>query len=158
VRDLERRLRRDADAATRRGIPPNLADADLVENEARRRRISALMAARHRISGQHQKACTDGAERRKVRVLTARIVRWLKIVCMKIALHAALLLTLVPATARAQINAGEQKPEPDLPFTMTRWRRSNCPGGWPFCPMGACSSPKSGTSLAGDAAGREDAG
>ena len=34
-------------------------------------------------------------------------------------LNAVLLLTLVPATARAQINAGELKPEPNLPFTMT---------------------------------------
>src|SRR6266567_257041 len=39
---------------------------------------------------------------------------------MKRLLTAALFLTLVPATAHAQINAGELKPEPDLPFTMTK--------------------------------------
>src|SRR5258705_7241713 len=39
---------------------------------------------------------------------------------MKTFLNAALLLILVSATARAQINAGELKPEPSLPFTMTQ--------------------------------------
>jgi glucose/arabinose dehydrogenase len=38
---------------------------------------------------------------------------------MKTLLH-VLLLCLVTATARAQINAGELKPEPSLPFTMTQ--------------------------------------
>lgn len=48
----------------------------------------------------------------------------------------AVLLTLVSATARAQINAGEQKPEADLPFTMTKvaefqlgWRMAFLPDG-----------------------------
>jgi hypothetical protein len=36
---------------------------------------------------------------------------------MKTILTVALLVTLVSATARAQINAGELKPEPSLPFT-----------------------------------------
>ena len=47
-----------------------------------------------------------------------------------------MLLTLVSATARAQINAGEQKPEADLPFTMTQvaefklgWRMAFLPDG-----------------------------
>ena len=39
---------------------------------------------------------------------------------MKAFLNMVLLLTLVTATARAQINAGEQAPEPSVPFTMTR--------------------------------------
>src|SRR4029434_9683690 len=73
---------------------------------------------------------------RKIRVPTARIVRWLKIICMKIALHAALLLTLVPATARAQINAGEQKPESDLPFTMTQVATFKLPWRLAFLPDG----------------------
>ena len=37
---------------------------------------------------------------------------------MKIPLRVALLLTLVTVTVRAQINAGEKKPDADLPFTM----------------------------------------
>ena len=37
---------------------------------------------------------------------------------MKLA-KAALLLTLASAAAWAQVNAGEQKPEASLPFTMT---------------------------------------
>ena len=48
----------------------------------------------------------------------------------------ALLLTLLSATARAQINAGELKPETDLPFTMTQvaefklgWRIAFLPDG-----------------------------
>jgi glucose/arabinose dehydrogenase len=47
-----------------------------------------------------------------------------------------LLLTLVSTTAGAQINAGELKPEPDLPFTMTKvaefklgWRLAFLPDG-----------------------------
>jgi hypothetical protein len=38
---------------------------------------------------------------------------------MKTLLNAALLLMLASAMARAQINAGDLKPEPSLPFTMT---------------------------------------
>jgi glucose/arabinose dehydrogenase len=55
---------------------------------------------------------------------------------MKIVLHAALLLTLVPATARAQINAGEQKPEASLPFTMTQVATFNRPWRIAFLPDG----------------------
>src|SRR5262245_25119072 len=47
-----------------------------------------------------------------------------------------LLLTLVSTTVRAQVNAGELKPEPDLPFTMTKvaefrlgWRLAFLPDG-----------------------------
>jgi len=39
---------------------------------------------------------------------------------MKPLLKAALLLTLMSPPAQAQINAGELKPEPSLPFTMTK--------------------------------------
>ena len=38
---------------------------------------------------------------------------------MKTLLNTALLVTLVSGTAYAQTNAGELKPEPSLPFTMT---------------------------------------
>jgi aldose sugar dehydrogenase len=55
---------------------------------------------------------------------------------MKIHVIAVLLLTLVSVTARAQVNAGEQKPETDLPFTMTQvaefklgWRMAFLPDG-----------------------------
>jgi hypothetical protein len=61
MRDLERRLRRDAEAATRRWIPPHLADADLVEDEARGRHVTALRAARRGASGHHQETGRDGA-------------------------------------------------------------------------------------------------
>jgi glucose/arabinose dehydrogenase len=55
---------------------------------------------------------------------------------MKTLLKAALLLTLVSPTAQAQINAGDLKPEPSLPFTMTKvaefklgWRMAFLPDG-----------------------------
>src|SRR6266404_2090031 len=55
---------------------------------------------------------------------------------MKTFVNAALLLTLVPATVGAQVNAGELKPEADLPFTMTKvaefklgWRMAFLPDG-----------------------------
>ena len=55
---------------------------------------------------------------------------------MKALVKAALLLTLVSATAHAQINAGDLKPEPSLPFTMTQvasfalpWRIAFLPDG-----------------------------
>ena len=55
---------------------------------------------------------------------------------MKIALYAALLLTLVSATARAQVNAGELKPESDLPFTMTQVATFKLPWRIAFLPDG----------------------
>ena len=61
---------------------------------------------------------------------------------MKTLLNAALLLTLVAPTAQAQINAGDLKPEPSLPFTMTQVATFNCRGASRSCPMGACSSPR----------------
>jgi len=55
---------------------------------------------------------------------------------MKPLLKAALLLTLMSPPAQAQINAGELKPEPSLPFTMTKvaefklgWRLAFLPDG-----------------------------
>ena len=55
---------------------------------------------------------------------------------MKPLLKAALLLTLMSPPAQAQINAGELKPEPSLPFTMTKvaefklgWRIAFLPDG-----------------------------
>ena len=47
-----------------------------------------------------------------------------------------LLLTLVSATAQAQINAGEQAPEPSLPFTMTQVATFNLPWRLAFLPDG----------------------
>src|SRR4051812_16894398 len=50
--------------------------------------------------------------------------------------NAALLLSLVTATARAQVNAGEQKPEPNLPFTMTQVATFKLPWRIAFLPDG----------------------
>ena len=55
---------------------------------------------------------------------------------MRTFVSAALLLTLVSATARAQVNAGEQKPEPSLPFTMTQVATFNLPWRIAFLPDG----------------------
>ena len=55
---------------------------------------------------------------------------------MKTFLNAALLLTLVSASARAQINAGELKPEPSLPFTMTQVATFKLPWRIAFLPDG----------------------
>ena len=70
-----------------------------------------------------------GCARRSRVALTRRVAlgAWMAITemvqnpTMKTLLNAALLLTLLSATtARAQINAGELKAQPDLPFTMTQ--------------------------------------
>jgi len=55
---------------------------------------------------------------------------------MKTFLNAALLVTLVSATARAQINAGELKPETNLPFTMTQVATFKLPWRMAFLPDG----------------------
>src|SRR5436853_1684932 len=55
---------------------------------------------------------------------------------MKTLLQATLILTLVSATARAQVNAGTQKPEPDLPFTMTQVATFKLPWRIAFLPDG----------------------
>src|SRR6478609_10798017 len=55
---------------------------------------------------------------------------------MKMFVSAALLLTLVSATARAQINAGELKAEPGLPFTMTQVATFKLPWRIAFLPDG----------------------
>src|SRR3954468_3975012 len=55
---------------------------------------------------------------------------------MKTLLNAALLLTLVPAGARAQVNAGTQKPEADLPFTLTQVATFKLPWRIAFLPDG----------------------
>src|SRR4029077_4057075 len=49
---------------------------------------------------------------------------------------AALLVTVVSATAHAQINAGTQKPEADLPFTMTKVAEFKLPWRIAFLPDG----------------------
>jgi glucose/arabinose dehydrogenase len=49
---------------------------------------------------------------------------------------AALLLTMAAATASAQINAGELKPEPNLPFTMTQVATFSLPWRIAFLPDG----------------------
>src|SRR5215217_3449296 len=53
---------------------------------------------------------------------------------MKTLTSAALLLTLVPATVAAQVNAGEQKPEASLPFTMTQVATFKLPWRIAFLP------------------------
>jgi glucose/arabinose dehydrogenase len=55
---------------------------------------------------------------------------------MKILMSAALLLTLVPAPARAQVNAGEQKDEAALPFSMMQVTTFNLPWRIAFLPDG----------------------
>ena len=55
---------------------------------------------------------------------------------MKTILNAALLLALAGGTARAQVNAGEQKPEADLPFTMTEVAQFKLPWRIAFLPDG----------------------
>ena len=55
---------------------------------------------------------------------------------MKTLLNATLLLTLISTTAQAQINAGELKPEPTLPFTMTQVATFNLPWRIAFLPDG----------------------
>src|SRR2546422_577500 len=54
---------------------------------------------------------------------------------MKSAL-AALLFTLASVTARAQVNAGEQKPEASLPFSMTTVSTFELPWRIAFLPDG----------------------
>jgi aldose sugar dehydrogenase len=54
---------------------------------------------------------------------------------MKTFVNAALLLTLA-TTARAQVNAGEQKPDPNQPFTMTQVATFNLPWRIAFLPDG----------------------
>src|SRR2546430_12522282 len=55
---------------------------------------------------------------------------------MKTLVNAALLLTLVPATVQAPINAGELKPESSLPFTMTQVATFKLPWRIEFLPDG----------------------
>src|SRR5436309_10231325 len=55
---------------------------------------------------------------------------------MKTLLNAALLLMLVSATARAQINAGDLKPEPSLPFTISEVATFKLPWRIAFLPDG----------------------
>ena len=53
---------------------------------------------------------------------------------MKTPLNAAPFLILVSATAPAHINAGELKPEPSLPFTMTEVATFTLPWRIAFLP------------------------
>src|ERR1041384_910032 len=46
---------------------------------------------------------------------------------MKTLIPAAVVLTLLPATAGAQVNAGSKPPEADLPFTLTQVATFNLP-------------------------------
>jgi glucose/arabinose dehydrogenase len=55
---------------------------------------------------------------------------------MQTFLNAALLVTLVSATASAQTNAGALKPEPSLPFTMTQVAEFKLPWRIAFLPDG----------------------
>lgn len=55
---------------------------------------------------------------------------------MKTLLHAALLLTFGASTALAQVNAGELKPQADLPFTMTQVATFSLPWRIAFLPDG----------------------
>jgi len=53
---------------------------------------------------------------------------------MKTLVNAALLLTLVPATAQAPVNAGELKPQSSMPFTMTQVATFKLPWRIAFLP------------------------
>ena len=55
---------------------------------------------------------------------------------MKILANATLLLTLVSTAAAAQVNAGTQQPESELPFTMTQVATFNLPWRIAFLPDG----------------------
>ncbi len=55
---------------------------------------------------------------------------------MKALLQTVVLLTLVSGTAQAQTNAGTLKPEPDLPFTMTKVAEFKLPWRIAFLPDG----------------------
>ncbi|HUR34839.1 MAG TPA: PQQ-dependent sugar dehydrogenase [Vicinamibacterales bacterium] len=55
---------------------------------------------------------------------------------MKTFLNAALFVALLSSTARAQINAGELKPEPNLPFTLTQVATFRLPWRMAFLPDG----------------------
>jgi glucose/arabinose dehydrogenase len=55
---------------------------------------------------------------------------------MKTFLNAALILTVVSGSAQAQVNAGEQKPEAAVPFTMTQVASFNRPWRIAFLPDG----------------------
>jgi aldose sugar dehydrogenase len=55
---------------------------------------------------------------------------------MKILASAALFLTFVSATAQAQVNAGTQKPEASVPFTMTQVAEFKLPWRIAFLPDG----------------------
>src|SRR5580765_8501210 len=55
---------------------------------------------------------------------------------MKTLVNVILLLTVVSTTARAQVNAGEQKPEASLPFTMTQVATFELPWRLAFLPDG----------------------
>jgi len=61
---------------------------------------------------------------------------WFILRSMKTLLNAALVLALTSATAQAQINAGEQKPEASLPFTMTQVATFKLPWRIAFLPDG----------------------
>src|SRR5882672_5845690 len=55
---------------------------------------------------------------------------------MKILVNVVLLLAVGATTARAQVNAGEQKPEAGLPFTMTQTSNFELPWRIAFLPDG----------------------
>ena len=55
---------------------------------------------------------------------------------MKALLNAALLLTMVSGTAHAQVNAGAQKPEASVPFTLTQVTTFKLPWRIAFLPDG----------------------
>jgi glucose/arabinose dehydrogenase len=55
---------------------------------------------------------------------------------MKTLFNVALLLTVVSTSARAQVNAGEQKPEAGLPFAMTQVSNFELPWRLAFLPDG----------------------
>src|ERR1044071_3493801 len=65
-----------------------------------------------------------------------RAVRSRRFTKMKTLLNVSVLLTLVSTSSQAQINAGEMKSDPNVPFTMTQVATFNLPWRMAFLPDG----------------------
>src|ERR1044071_4972796 len=65
-----------------------------------------------------------------------RAVRSRRFTKMKTLLNVSVLLTLVSTSSQSQINAGEMKSDPNVPFTMTQVATFNRPWRIAFLPDG----------------------
>src|SRR6476659_7720497 len=108
----------------------------------RRRRVTAL-AWRRRLDGERPPRTSQSAVDNQQSAIDERcysLKSWVDDAQgrrhMKTVVGAALFLTLVASAARAQVNAGEQKPEESVPFTMTQVATFNLPWRIAFLPDG----------------------